>query len=155
MISLLSVPAFGALLTGCYTLQPVRSGVVPEPGHEMAFDVTDAGRVALGGVIGPEIGQIEGRLVSKESGEYTVAVSAIHYLRGGEHVWTGERVTLKQEWVSNAYEKKFSRGRSLALAAVSVGGFAAFLVTRTLIVGDPGTTQPGDPPVSGNQLTRP
>jgi len=116
--------------------------------------VNDAGRVALGGMIGPEIGQIEGRLISKENGEYVLSVHAVHYLRGGEQVWTGERVTLKPEWVGNAYEKRFSRGRTVALAAAGVGVFTAFLVTRSLIVKDPGTTT-GDPPPPINALIRP
>jgi len=54
----------GALLAGCYTLQPA-GGVVPSVGTQVAFDVNDVGRLALGGSMGPEIGQIEGRVVQK------------------------------------------------------------------------------------------
>ena len=49
----------GLLLAGCYTLQPAR-GVTPEIGARVAFDVNDAGRVVLGGSMGPEIDQVEG-----------------------------------------------------------------------------------------------
>ncbi len=38
-------------------------GVAPEIGNEMAFDITDVGRVGLGPSMGPEIAQVEGRLV--------------------------------------------------------------------------------------------
>jgi hypothetical protein len=37
--------------------------VTPAVGEKVAFDVNDAGRVALGGSLGPEIAQIEGRVV--------------------------------------------------------------------------------------------
>ena len=59
-------------------------GVVPELGREIAMDMNDAGRLAVGTSMGQEIAQVEGRLVSKDSGEYTVAVSMVHLLRGGE-----------------------------------------------------------------------
>jgi hypothetical protein len=121
-------------------------------GSEVALDINDAGRVALGGSMGPEIAQIEGRLVSKDSGEYVVAVSAVHILRGGaDQVWRGEKVKIKPEFVSLAYEKKFSRGRSVALGAIGVG--AAALLGSQAIIGS-GTTDPGRTPGDTSQSTR-
>ena len=130
LVRLASTAAFAALVTGCYTLRPV-SGVVPEIGSEVAFDVNDAGRVALGGTMGPEIAQIEGRVVSRDQGDFTLSVSAIRLLRGGEQVWRGEQVRLKSEYLGNAYERRFSRGRTLVLSAAGIGSFA-YLLTRTL-----------------------
>jgi hypothetical protein len=118
------------LVSGCYELQPVH-GPTPEVGTEIAFDVTDAGRVALGGSMGPEIGQIEGRLIEKGSADYLVAVSAVHLLRGGEQVWSGEPVRIKSEYVASVYEKKFSRGKSIALGVVGVG-LAAIIATQSI-----------------------
>ena len=115
---------------GCYTLQSA-AGVVPEIGSEVAFDVNDVGRVALGGTMGPEIKQIEGRVISRDQGEFTLAVSAIRLLQGGEQVWRGEQVRLKSEYLGNAYERKFSRSRTLVLSAASIGSFA-YLLTRSL-----------------------
>ena len=68
------VLTLGASLAGCYTLQPAR-GATPVVGEKVAFDVNDAGRVALGGSLGPEIAQIEGRVVGHDSGEYVLAVN--------------------------------------------------------------------------------
>lgn len=136
------------LLAGCYTMEPVK-GPTPEVGTEIAFDINDAGRVALGGSMGPEIAQIEGRLVEKGSADYLVAVTAVHMLRGGEQVWSKEPVRIKSEYVSSVYEKKFSAVKTVALGAVGVGIVAA-LAGRSLIGG--GTTdpakQPGDTGVS-------
>jgi hypothetical protein len=144
----------GVLLAGCYTLQPAR-GVVPNPGTEVAFDVNDAGRVALGQLMGPEISQIEGRLISKENGEFIVAVRGVRLLRGGDQIWSGERVRLKSEHVGSVYERRFSPGRSAMLAAVGVGGFAAFMVTRSLILGSGSGSEPGPGPDPGTSLIRP
>ena len=119
-----------ALLGGCYTLQP-SGGVVPELGKAIAMDINDAGRLAIGSSMGQEIAQIEGRLMGKESGEYTVAVSMVHLLRGGEQVWRGERVKIKPEHVAYMYERKFDRGRSIAMGTIGVGA-AVVMLTRGL-----------------------
>lgn len=118
-------------LTGCYTLEPVRTA--PEVGSKLAVDVNDVGRVALGGMIGQEIGQIEGRLVSQENGEYVLAVSKVRFLRGGQQVWTGEAVHVKKEHVSTTYQKRFHKGRTIALTAVMISGVVAIVFAQDLL----------------------
>jgi hypothetical protein len=105
----------------CFVYVPLTSGTTPVPGQRVAMDVTDAGRVALGGSIGPEIAQIEGRVVSSSGDEYELAVDAVRLLRGGEQVWQGERIQLRKEFVSRMYEKRLSKGRT---AIASAGGVA-------------------------------
>jgi len=120
------------VLTGCYDLEPVGT-VTPATESRVAFDVTDAGRVALGGSMGPEIDQIEGYLKSADSTTYTVAVTTVRFLRdGGEQKWTGETVRLRKEYVSRSYVRTLSKGRTIALAAVGVAA-VAFLAGRQLI----------------------
>jgi hypothetical protein len=146
--------ALGFLAAGCYTYQPV-AGVVPEVGMQVAFDVNDAGRVALGGQMGPEIAQVEGLLVQKDSGSYLVAISTVRLLRGGEQVWTGEQVRLRSEYLGSAYQRRFSMGRSAALGAAALGGFGAFLVSRS-ILGSGSKDLPGQPTDTANtRLARP
>lgn len=138
------IAGVAVLMVGCYTLQPT-GGTTPKPGTIIGLDINDAGRLALGGSMGPEIGQIEGRLIEKDSSEYVVAVNALHLLRGGEQVWHGETVHIKNEYVSSLYERRFSASRSVAMAAVGVGAVAA-IASRSLIglgSGDQGPT-PGD-----------
>jgi hypothetical protein len=132
----------GLLLTGCYTLQPVDRTKI-QVGTKVAFDVNDVGRVSLGELVGPEIGRIDGLLVGQESGEYYIAVSGVQLLRGGEQVWTGERVRLKSEYVSTVYERRFHKGRTIALSAAVVGGLAALVVSQDLF--GLGTTGRPDP----------
>lgn len=118
-------------LVGCYTLQPAGQAV-PVVGEKVAFDVNDNGRAALSGSMGPEIGQIEGKLLQRDSAQYLVAVSAVRMLRGGEQVWSGEPVRIKSEYVTAAYTRHFASGRTIALGALGVGA-VAFIVTRSLI----------------------
>lgn len=143
------------VLAGCYTLQPVGTAAAPVPGTEVAFEVTDAGRVALGQLVGPEILQLQGRLVSAENGDYVLAVNTVRFVRGGEHVWNGEHVRVGSAHISRTYERRFSKGRTATVAAVTVGGIAAFFLTRSLIAAgsEPGDT--GRPDEPGTSFTRP
>jgi hypothetical protein len=124
--------AFTVLSAGCYSLQPAL-GPAPKNGDQVAFEITDLGRVYLGGAIGPEIGQIEGRLLDAENGDYVLGVTAVRSLRGGVQVWSGERVRIEKQYVSRMYERKFSKGRTLAMGVVAVGGMV-FLFGKNLAV---------------------
>ena len=124
------------LVTGCYTLQPVASGTAPLD-KRVAFDVTDVGRVALGGSMGPSIRRIEGRLVRREGDDYVVAVTSVAFLSGGTDTWTGEPVRLKPEYVGTAYERRLSKSRTIAASAVGVGA-VAFILTRSIVGGGSG-----------------
>jgi hypothetical protein len=132
--------ALGATLTvvvtGCYTFHPVATGTAPLD-KRVAFDVTDAGRIALGGSMGPAIRRIEGRLVRRDGEDYVVAVSSVAFLSGGTDTWTGEPVRLKPEYVGMTYERRLSKSRTIAASAVGVGA-VAFILTRSLVGGGSG-----------------
>jgi hypothetical protein len=128
------------LVTGCYVLQPVASGPLPE-GRQVALDITDVGRVALGGSMGPSIRQVQGRLVRAEADDLVVAVSSVAFLTGGTQTWSGEPVRLKREYVGNTYERRLSKTRTIAATAVGVGAFA-FILTRSLAGGGSGEDRP-------------
>jgi hypothetical protein len=121
------------LLTGCYTLQPVRG--TPQPGTRVAFDVNDAGRVALGGSVGPEIGQIEGTLVQRDNGDYLLGVTSVSLLRGGVQTWKGEQVRIKPEYVGNVYTRQLDVTRTVLLSAVLAGGTALVIGSATNLLG--------------------
>lgn len=133
----------GAVLAGCYSLQPLR-GVEPQPGMKVAFDVNDTGRVALGGSMGPQIAQVEGLLVEKDTTGYLLSVSTIRMLDGGQQVWSGEQVRVSPRFVGSAYERRFSLGRTMTLGALSAGGIAAIIAGISLTTGG-GADGPGGP----------
>lgn len=117
-------------MIGCYSLQPIR-GPIPEPGAVIGLDINDAGRVALGGAMGPEISQVEGRLVRRDTNEFLVGVLSVELFRGGNQVWHGETVHVKREYVSSIYERRFSKTRTIIAGAVGVGVVAA-LASKSL-----------------------
>jgi len=143
--------AFGVILAGCYTLQAAPEGVLPPAGAEMAFDINDAGRVALGGSMGPAIARIEGRLVGRDSSAYIVAVREITLLNGGDQTWSGERVQLKTEYVTEHYERRLSRGRSIAMGAAGIG-LIAIIGSRSILPG--GNPDDGRPPTDTAHTNR-
>lgn len=140
MILLAGSMALSALTMGCYTLKPM-VGVTPL-GVQVAFEINDAGRHALGGAMGPEISQVEGRLLQQSPEDYLVAVTNVQLLRGGNQVWKGEQVRINSSYVSTSYVRKFSRTKTAIFSTVVIGGFTAFMVSRGLI----GKGDAGDPP---------
>jgi hypothetical protein len=154
MIRLSCIAVIGALMAGCYTYEPTM-GATPAIGSEIALDVSDAGRVALGGTMGPEIGRIEGLLVEKTPSEYVVSVKMVRLLRGGEQTWTGEQVHLKTEFVTFVSERQFSAGRTAVFAAGAVGVAVAAILGARKLVGNGTGDSPVSPPDSAHTTRRP
>ena len=134
------------LVIGCYSLQPIR-GPIPEPGAMIGLDINDAGRVVLGGAMGPEISQVEGRLVRRDTNAFVVGILNVKLLRGGSQVWHGETVHVKREYVSSIYERRFSKSRTLVAGAVGVGLIVAF-TSKSLL----GVFTAEDPKTPGDTL---
>ena len=139
----ISISAIAVLLASCYSLQPAM-GPAPKNGDQVAFDITDLGRVFLGGAMGPEIDQVEGRLLDQENGDYILGVTSVKTLRGGVQVWSGERVRIEKQHVARMYERRFSRGRTMALGVVMAGGMAVLFGKNLAVLG--GRDSPVPPP---------
>ena len=140
-------------LAGCYTFVPAGQ-ITPQPGTVIALDINDRGRVALGGSIGPEVSQIEGRVVSMDTSEYVLHVTGLHFLRGGEQAWSGELVHIRTEFVSSRYERRFSPVRSALLGAVAVGA-VALVATKGLGGLGTGDTDQRKPDTTATQIRLP
>jgi hypothetical protein len=138
-------------LAGCYTLQPV--GTTPPVGSRFAVEITDAGRVALGGSMGPAIDKIEGRLVEPENGEFVIAVTQVRMLRGVHQVWTGEHVRVKKEYVGRTFERRLHKGRTIAFTTALVGGALAVAASQNLF--GLGSFTSGRPPIDTGDTFRP
>ena len=137
-VAVLGASTLGTTLTGCYSMRPVGVGA-PPAGANVAFDLNDAGRAALGPLIGPEVARISGRLGQQDGGDYLVSVTELEMLRGGTQVWRGEQVRVRPGYVSAAYERRFSPARTAALGAAVAAGIV-LLVTQTLS----GSSNPGE-----------
>jgi len=145
--------ALGLLLVGCYSLEPT-GGVSPEVGLMVAMDINDQGRLGLGQLIAPEIAQIEGRLVSRDTAEYVVSVNTVRLLRGGEQVWRGEQVKVRTSYVATMYERRFSKARTTMAAAVGIAALAG-IFGQALIGDGPHTPDPIPPDGSGSSVRIP
>lgn len=117
---LITLAGVSMLSVGCYTLQPA-AAAAPVPGTRLAFAINDAGRVALGGSMGPELRRVNGSLNSKEGDDYFVNVSGVDLLQGGFQAWAGETVRINSSYVSAVYERKFSRERTIIASVLAVG----------------------------------
>ena len=141
------------LLTGCYSLRPVGS-TSPQPGERVALEINDQGRVALGGMIGPSISRIEGTLIQQEPDAFLLSVRSIQYVHGGEQVWSGERVRVNQEHVASVFQRHLSKGRSVVFGVATIGGFAAYMLTRDLLgIGNTDIEKPGPKPEPGSLVS--
>ena len=81
--------------------------------------------------MGPEIDRVEGVLLQRDSAEYLLAVTGIRTIRGGEQVWSGEKVHVKSEFVTGVFERRLSKGRTL-IASVIGAGAMAYIFTQAL-----------------------
>lgn len=149
--------AVGMASVGCYELSRTDVSTVPL-GSPVAFDVTDAGRVALGGAMGPEIDRVEGRLIQRDNGEYLLGVTGVSLLHGaGYQTWSGERVQLKPTYVGTAYERKLAVGKTVLLSALGAGALAVIASRGFNTGGSADDTKPpgkGDTAQSNRRLPR-
>lgn len=130
--------------TACYSYAPVKS--TPEPGAQVALEVTDEGRVALNEKIGPGVVRLEGTLAGVEGDELLVDADAARQVRGYVSDLGGVRVRLPQKYVTRMDERRFSRSRTLlvvgGIAAIVVGFFATKISGRST----PSDQEPGGGP---------
>lgn len=130
-------------VTACYRYVPV-AGTAPT-GETLVLEITDQGRVQLGGSIGTSPLKVEGRLNATTDTSYTVAVRSVESVRGEVAPWTGEAVTIPRSSVSIVRVKRLDRARTALTIGSAVGAVAAFLLTRSLVTRgsrDPGETRP-------------
>lgn len=133
-----------AIVPACYNYAPV--AVSPEPATRFALVLNDQGRVGAAPQVGASVARIEGAVVDVTDTAYVVRVAEVRGLFGGRTRWNGEAVTIRREYVSTALQRRFSPGKSLALAVALGGALVAIVASGTLAVfgigGDNGKTPP-------------
>jgi hypothetical protein len=138
------------LAAGCYSVEPLAT--TPTPGTRLAISLNDGGRVALGGAMGPEIRRVDGNLMAKQDSEYVVSVTGVNYLNGTSQAWQGETVRINTSMVAGLQERKFSKGRTIALVgavALFAGSFKTFGLPWS------GREEPPEPPTGSESSRRP
>jgi len=133
--------------TGCYAHTPLYT--LPAPGTRVQLELNDRGRVALEQNIGPEAATVEGIVSAVVDSQLVIAVHRVRPLYGREVRWAGESVVFRPDYLRSMGERRYSRGRTFALAGVLASGTLAFMATRSLLGGgreDDPSTPPIIPP---------
>ncbi|HST06971.1 MAG TPA: hypothetical protein VLJ83_02310 [Gemmatimonadaceae bacterium] len=134
-----------ATAMGCYSYVPSQASYLT-PGRDVALQINDLGRVNLTAQIGAEVAQVAGILQQQTGTDYTMKVSELTYLNGKTAEWSGEPVTIRQDYVKAVLEKKVSPGKTAAAVLASAGVVGGAIIAHTLITG--GTARgDGDKPV--------
>lgn len=130
------VAAFAVILgstlaLGCYTFVPSQASYVT-PGQPVSLEINDLGRINLTPIIGADVARVTGTLVQQGNSDYTVRVDELTYLKGKSSQWSGEAVTIKQDFVRAVYQRKFSSGKTVAAVLAGAGIVAGAIVTKNI-----------------------
>ena len=107
------------LTAGCYYYEPL-ARPDPEAGTYMQVMLTDSGTSHFWPYLGPDVGDLRGRLVNADHQAIALSVDAVDLRHGQVLSWKGETVNLGREFVARLDERHLSKSRSVLLAAGSV-----------------------------------
>lgn len=114
-------------LAACYTQRPLAL-VVPAPATRIVAEVTDSGVVAMSNAIGPGSIEVEGVVVSADTGTWTLQLVRVDHRDGRSILWNREVVTFPRDALTNVMERTLDRKRSwvtaglITASALLVGG---------------------------------
>jgi hypothetical protein len=129
---------------GCYSFIPSQASNM-QAGREMAVELNDLGRLNLSTLIGGDVAQIAGILQQQTGTDYTMKVSELTYLNGKTAIWSGEPVTIRQDYVRTFMEKKVSPGKTAAAVLASAGVVGGAILAHTIVSGGSGNGGEGKP----------
>lgn len=143
------------LLTGCYSLRPVRLDGELAPGRVRAH-LSDAGASRVAGPLGAPREVLDGRLVTTTPGAITLLVpagSAAGAGFGAETLY--QELSIPLDEIDGLQRRELDRVRT-GLAAGAVGVVAGFLLYQSLSgkTGGTGTPGTGGPPEARVPLFR-
>ncbi len=136
----------GSVAVGCYAFVPSESSHLV-PGRHVALELNDLGRLNLSSRIGADVMQLTGTLVQQSATEYTIKTMKVTYLNGRTADWSGESVTVSQEYVRGVYEEKLSPSKTAAAVAGVVAVVGGVIAGKGLSgSGNTGNGGKGPPP---------
>lgn len=129
------------LLSSCYEYAAPVSGVAV-PGTDVQATLTDLGSAQLGGLIGPRVVSLDGRLERAGGDSVVLVVRKLTLMNGGENAWGGERLAIPASAVSSIRERQLNRSRTAIGIAVGVGGLITALIAQHV-------ARSSEPPITG------
>src|SRR5689334_20158681 len=136
--------------TACYNYVPVSLGTVG-PKEDVRVRVTDAAAVRLSETLGAVSNEIDGAIARQGSDSIAVGVSIARAYRGTTIGTTTQLLSLGRSEILDVRKRQFSRGRTVLLAAGTVGGFGLLAAGISALVdpnGPPDDQRPPPPPVT-------
>jgi hypothetical protein len=127
--------------SGCYSYVPVSSA--PASGSVVSLQLNDNGRVALGQTLGPTVESIEGAVEASSDSDYVLRMQSVTFFNGQKSAWTGERVVVGRQFVSNTSRRQFSNSKTTLAIVGGVGAVLAFIASRGLLGSGNSPTDPG------------
>ena len=118
-----------AVSAGCYYYAPLEQPD-PKSGTYLQVMLTDSGTSHFWPYLGPDVGDLRGRLLTADQQVIALSVESVDLRHGQVLSWKGETVNLGREYVARLDERHLSKTRTVLLA---VGAVAAFLGTLTAI----------------------
>ena len=114
------------LAAGCYYYMPLAR---PDPtaGTYLQVMLTDSGTSHFWPYLGPDVGDLRGRLVDADQQKIALSVEAVDLRHGQVLTWKGETVNLGREFVARLDERHLSKSRTALLTAGSVLALIATL----------------------------
>jgi hypothetical protein len=141
-----------SFVLGCYTFVPAPASYITA-GQPVSLEINDLGRVNLSPVIGADVARVTGTLVQQGTADYTIRMDEITYLNGKSSRWSGETVTIRQDFVRTVFQRKFSSGKTAAAVLAGAGLVTGAILSKNINgSGDSG----GDtkPPPGGGTASR-
>ena len=117
---------------GCYSYLPLTTPD-PKPGTPVALELNDSGRVGVAESIGPGVLRVQGSVVRATETAYVVSIADVLGLDRRTTKWGGETVGIQRTYVAMPYERRFSKGRTIAVVGMILGGATAFVLTWNLL----------------------
>lgn len=133
------------ILSGCYNYLPV-TRLDPAPGTHVSVQLTDSGTAALAGYLGPDVGQVDGRILTVSPDELELSVVTVRSRGGIEHYWNGATAKLPRGDIATVRERKLALGRSVLFGLTGVGASVALLEAFGVINSGSSSTGTGTPP---------
>ena len=123
-------------LAGCYSFTPLETQ--PGPGQEARVRLTELGTAVLGPAIGSGVVALRGRILSMDTANVTLSVTAVTMRTELEEPWVGERVVISRQHVAGFDRRELSKSRSVLLAGGVIVGVAALFGAIAVGGGDAG-----------------
>jgi len=130
---------------GCYYYQPLETPA-PQLGTYMQVTLTDSGTSHFWGYLGPDVGNVRGRLLTTNPEALALSVESVEQRHGQVLGWKGETVTLSRAYVATLQERHLSKPRTALLAGGTVVGLIAAVRAFANLASGSGGGGGGGPP---------